>query len=385
MKRGIILLLLQLGILGLCKSQNLTIIDQDYNLARQVSIAQKKMLIVDFYATWCGPCKVLDKKVFSDSIVSSELSKNFVLLKYNGEKDSVFNLALKHHIKMYPTNIIINTDGHVVNKQFGTGSGNYEEIPAKYSKFAGESILLNQENKFLKGVSSSIDLAYPKEAFIKDKNVRRKKVNEFLLTQTDRFTEVFFILSTMYLNEPQIQDFIVANQQVYEDLFGKLDVYNLVKGIVYVKLFVAIDKKDTASFDKAMQVAKANLTSDDFKDIANNMQNRMDIATKNFDKVIRAINDRLLKKEVEIFEINSVCWNIYEVCDDKQILEKCANLMKVATEDKPEFGTLDTYARILYKMGDKEKAKTEMAKAIKIGNLNNDSMGDSEAWLKSIK
>ena len=118
MKKLIVPLFLQFSLLGFCKAQNLTIIEQDYNLARQESIAQKKMLIIDFYATWCGPCKVMDKKVFNDSLLSSELSKNFVLLKYNGEKDSVFNLALKHHIKLYPTYIIINTDGYVVNKQF---------------------------------------------------------------------------------------------------------------------------------------------------------------------------------------------------------------------------------------------------------------------------
>lgn len=385
MKKLIVPLFLQFSLLGFCKAQNLTIIEQDYNLARQESIAQKKMLIIDFYATWCGPCKVMDKKVFNDSLLSSELSKNFVLLKYNSEKDSVFNLALKHHIKLYPTYIIINTDGYVVNKQFGTGSNNYDEIPVRYSKFIKESILLNQEDKFIKGVSNSINLVYPKEAFITEKDERREKINAFLLSQEDRFSEIFFILSTMYLNEPLIQNFIVKNRQKYENLFGESDVYNLVKSIFYSKLFADVAIKDTVSFNQTIHVANANLKSNDFRTISNNMQNRMDIATRDFDKVIQRINDRKIKKEVEIFEINSVCWNIYEVCENEGVLKKCADLMKDVTEEKPEFGTIDTYARILYKMGDKERAKIEMAKGIKIGKINNDSIEDSEKWLKSIK
>ncbi len=44
-----------------------------------------KKLLVDVYTTWCGPCKMLDRVTFKDSLVVQEISKNFYPVKFNAE------------------------------------------------------------------------------------------------------------------------------------------------------------------------------------------------------------------------------------------------------------------------------------------------------------
>ncbi len=45
-----------------------------------------KIILIDVYTTWCGWCKVMDKKTFTDPKVVEYLNKYFVLVKFNAEQ-----------------------------------------------------------------------------------------------------------------------------------------------------------------------------------------------------------------------------------------------------------------------------------------------------------
>ncbi len=48
-------------------------------------------IMIDVYTDWCGWCKVMDKKTFSDPEVSNYLNANFHSVKFNAEsRDTVF-------------------------------------------------------------------------------------------------------------------------------------------------------------------------------------------------------------------------------------------------------------------------------------------------------
>lgn len=48
-------------------------------------VKPKKMLI-DVYTDWCGWCKVMDKKTFTDAAVAEYINKNFYAVKFNAEQ-----------------------------------------------------------------------------------------------------------------------------------------------------------------------------------------------------------------------------------------------------------------------------------------------------------
>jgi thioredoxin-related protein len=65
--------------------------DEGYKKA----VAENKIILVDAYTEWCGWCKVMDKKTYTDASVISKLNQCFVCIKLNPEVDEAFAFADK--------------------------------------------------------------------------------------------------------------------------------------------------------------------------------------------------------------------------------------------------------------------------------------------------
>lgn len=80
---------------------------------------QKKLIFVDAYAVWCGPCKYMSNNVFPDAKVGEFFNKNFVSYKFDMEKGEGPQFSSKYKITAYPTLLFINADGEVVYRTMG--------------------------------------------------------------------------------------------------------------------------------------------------------------------------------------------------------------------------------------------------------------------------
>lgn len=57
-----------------------------------VAMAEKepKNIFIDFYTSWCGWCKVMDKNTFANPVIAALMNKYFYAVKFNAEgKDPV--------------------------------------------------------------------------------------------------------------------------------------------------------------------------------------------------------------------------------------------------------------------------------------------------------
>jgi thiol-disulfide isomerase/thioredoxin len=77
----------------------------------------KKFVLVDFYTTWCEPCKKLDQTTWKDQGVKDWLAKEAVCLKIDAEKETA--LANKYRINMYPTVLMLRPDGAEIDRLVG--------------------------------------------------------------------------------------------------------------------------------------------------------------------------------------------------------------------------------------------------------------------------
>lgn len=94
---------------------------QETNFASLLAQAkkEKKVIFVDAYASWCGPCKLMAKNIFTLQSVGDYYNSHFVNTKIDMEKGEGVELAKKYGVKAYPTYLFIDGDGKVVHKTLG--------------------------------------------------------------------------------------------------------------------------------------------------------------------------------------------------------------------------------------------------------------------------
>src|SRR5579862_5803611 len=98
----------------------------------QMAKADNKLVMVDFYADWCGPCKMLDAKTWSDATVQTWLQDKTVPLKINVDKAP--ELAGQYKIQGIPALVFIAPDGAEVGRLVG-----FHE-PSQFLKKAGDLV-----------------------------------------------------------------------------------------------------------------------------------------------------------------------------------------------------------------------------------------------------
>jgi thiol-disulfide isomerase/thioredoxin len=87
-----------------------------------VALAKKehKLIFMDIYTTWCGPCKMMDKNIFPQKAVGDLHNANFINYKIDAEKGEGLAIAAKYSVNAYPTNLFINPDNEeLVYKAIG--------------------------------------------------------------------------------------------------------------------------------------------------------------------------------------------------------------------------------------------------------------------------
>ena len=78
-----------------------------------------KLLFVDCYTSWCGPCKILARDVFTDSEVGDYFNEHFISLKVDCEKGEGPRLRERFGVAGFPTLLFLNGEGEVVSKMVG--------------------------------------------------------------------------------------------------------------------------------------------------------------------------------------------------------------------------------------------------------------------------
>jgi len=90
----------------------------DFASALSRAHAARKLVFVDFYATWCGPCKLMDRDVYTDSVADGA-ANHMVSRKIDAEAGEGPALAERYAIHFYPTLLVLDDTGKERARQTG--------------------------------------------------------------------------------------------------------------------------------------------------------------------------------------------------------------------------------------------------------------------------
>ena len=79
--------------------------------ALEVANNTNKLVLADMSAIWCPSCRKLDKQVFSDEQVKTQLNQDFVYTRIEYESAEGNNFMQNHQVTGIPTLIVLNPRG----------------------------------------------------------------------------------------------------------------------------------------------------------------------------------------------------------------------------------------------------------------------------------
>lgn len=104
-------------------AQGIEFMPHEARLQEAIDKAKKegKMVFLDCYTSWCGPCKMMANKIFPTQEVGDFMNPKFVSIKIDMEKGEGPEIAERLQINAYPTFVIFNNDGTEAARFVGGG------------------------------------------------------------------------------------------------------------------------------------------------------------------------------------------------------------------------------------------------------------------------
>lgn len=80
---------------------------------RELARQQKKLVFIDLYATWCPPCRAMERQVFSQPAVGEFMAQHFVAAKYDVDRPTGRKLMDQYGRGAIPLYLVFDTEGRL--------------------------------------------------------------------------------------------------------------------------------------------------------------------------------------------------------------------------------------------------------------------------------
>lgn len=330
------------------------------DLAKQ----EGKPLFVDSYATWCGPCKRMAKKVFTKESVGKFFNENFINLKLDMEKEDGVTFGHKYPVSAYPTLYFLGGDGNVIIKERGAKSEedllNIGEMVLRKYDTSGQFA-----EEYEKG-NRDYDLVYK---YIKALNKASKPTlkisNDYLRSEPDITEEqrLAFIFEAAVESDSKIFDELVQHKKEIRKLMSEEEYQNRIERATNATVDKAIEYEVESLLDDALEAYKNALDDDEVA--ALKMKRRYYLNTGNKSEYL-ALSERLFKKvKKDKDQLKRLLKDLMSNSVDprfNELLEKTADQL-IKVDDSEE--NIMEYAKLMIKLDQIEKAEKAIDKKLK--------------------
>ena len=345
---------------------------------------EDKLIFVDAYAAWCGPCKKMSRDVFTQKEVGDFFNAQFVNAKIDMEKGEGPELARGFGIMAYPTLLFVNEGGEVVHRSVGyhttdlmlelvasalDPNRNMGSIEAKYENGDRSPELLHS-------------LAITRLDAMNGNYV--KVAEEYLETQSDwnsKENMEFIYRMTSNLDSRMAQH-MVENKKAYEDLLGERAVSGKINGLVQEQVANAQSEDDL----KSIEDLYAKMYPGEGEEMAGRLKMGYYAQRENWKGFAKAANDFYKKFPPQSWdELNEFAWIFYEEVQNKKDLKSALKWAKKSVKMDSNYYNNDTLAALYYRLGKKGKALKTANLAITLAKAAGEDHTSTDALLAEIK
>ena len=349
---------------------------------------QHKLLFVDCFTTWCGPCKWMSAHVFTDEAVMSSFNKNFICLELDMEKGEGLTIAKKYNVKNYPTYLWIDPSGKQVHRSVGsTSSEEFLVIAGKamdptknLSYMKNQYETGNREQELLLNYASSLKTAYDMSyQTVADEYFRTLPEKDLTLEKNWNAIRKFTPNINSYTYEVMTR--LVPS---FNEHYGKDSVQAVFDELAISSLSFARQQKDSVMLKKAVAKLKESNNMELFKEGMTEEMNYYK-GNKNYSKYAELAHDYINKHFLDDpKKLNAVCWTYFQHINDKEQLAEAEKWIaqSVALEDM--YYNTDTYANLLKKLGKKKEAIVMANHAITLAKKEGQDFSSSQDLLNDL-
>lgn len=369
MKTSIISILSILTLSVISQTKSIAFEHGTFDEIKAKALKENKLIFIDAFTTWCGPCKQMAKSVFTNDEVADYYNKNFVNAKIDMEKGEGIEIAKKYQVQCYPNLLFVDGNGNLMHRIAGSMTAKDfialaedAKIPEKQFAYYSKNYESNKSNTdfLLKYIDAREATCLQSDEIVKDYFLQQKESD---LTNKANWN---MILNQVNNADSKEFNYLIANRKKYSDLYsekvvnGKIDAVNQnqLMSIVKAKPFDEKKYSDTKSKIELLNTPNTKLiffeTDLKLAQINQDWNAYTKLAVENV--------DQLYSKDAEA--LNSFSWTFYEKVEEKDALLKAESWAKKACELEKNYANLDTYAAVLYKEGKKELALQTANKAI---------------------
>lgn len=384
MKKYLILLLFVTMIGGGTFAQGIQFTQGTWKELLAKANKEDKLIFVDAYAEWCGPCKKMAKDVFTQKEVGDYFNAKFLNVKMDMEKGEGIGLASDFGIMAYPTLLFVNGKGDVVHRAVG-----YHTTDLLVE--LGEAAL--DPNKNIGSINARYDSGDRSPDLLRNLAFARydamdgsyaQIADEYLATQKDWSTKenMEFIMRMVSELDSKMADHLIKNRKSFEEKFGERFVAGKFEELVQNGISTAESEADLKKVE--------NLYTSIYPEKGGEMSGRLRMGFyaqredwPNFAKAAVAFYNKYPAGSWD--ELNSVAWTFYETVDSKKDLKSALKWADKSIKMDTNYFNVDTKASLLYKLGKKRKALKTASQAIELAKKAGEDYSATELLVEKIK
>ena len=175
--------------------------------------AKQKVIFVDGYAVWCGPCKRLSKNVFPQEAVGNYFNANFINVKMDMEKGDGLQFRKKYPLTAFPTLYFIKPNGELIRAAKGAPRTGDALIALAKKALSSYDVSVDYMKKYDAGERDYETMFMLVKSLNKSGKPSLKYANEYLRSQEDLSTEqnLEFLFESLIQLDSRVYDLFLKN------------------------------------------------------------------------------------------------------------------------------------------------------------------------------